>query len=117
MSPDPLLDRGVAKSADQAAVGPRPLSGVVVRFKDAGGHTVDVTVGASGKFSVRLAPGTYSVAGMTSESAGRRAWSTLRQQLRARIGIAVHAAPSRLFCRLPLCASPEPRLVSAFRLI
>jgi hypothetical protein len=43
-----------------AAVGPWPLSGVV-RFKDASGHTADVTVGASGKFSVRLAPGTYGV--------------------------------------------------------
>jgi hypothetical protein len=45
---------------------PRPLSGVV-RFTDASGHAVDVTVGASGKFSVRLAPGTYSVVGVTAE--------------------------------------------------
>jgi hypothetical protein len=43
-----------------------PLSGVV-RFTEASGHTVEVTAGASGKFSVRLAPGTYSVAGVTSE--------------------------------------------------
>jgi hypothetical protein len=39
----------------------------VVRFEDATGQTVDVTVGASGKFSVRLAPGTYRVEGVTSQ--------------------------------------------------
>jgi hypothetical protein len=40
----------------------------VVRFKDLSSLTVvDVPVSASGKFSVRLAPGTYSVVGVTSQ--------------------------------------------------
>ena len=59
-------EAGPISPSGQAAVWPWPLSGVV-RFKDASGHAVDVTVGASGKFSVRLAPGTYSVAGVTSQ--------------------------------------------------
>ena len=50
---------GPVSPSGQPAVGPWPLSGVV-RFTDASGHTVEVTVGASGKFSVRLAPGTYT---------------------------------------------------------
>ncbi len=60
------MEAGPISPSGQAAVGPVPLSGVV-RFKDASGQTVDVTVGASGKFSVRLAPGTYGVAGVTSQ--------------------------------------------------
>jgi hypothetical protein len=59
-------EAGPISASGQAATGPWPLSGVV-RFKDVSGHTVDVTVGASGKFSVQLAPGTYSVAGVTSQ--------------------------------------------------
>jgi hypothetical protein len=55
-------EAGPISPSGQAAVGPWPLSGVV-RFTDASGHTVDVTVGVSGKFSVRLSPGTYSVVG------------------------------------------------------
>src|SRR5579859_418038 len=58
-------EAGPISPSGQAAVGPWPLSGVV-RFTDASGHTVDVTVGASGKFSARLPPGTYSVVGVTS---------------------------------------------------
>jgi hypothetical protein len=58
-------EAGPISPSGQAAVGPWPLSGVV-RFTDASGHTVDVTVGVSGKFSVRLSPGTYSVVGVTS---------------------------------------------------
>jgi hypothetical protein len=45
---------------------PWPLFGVV-RFTDATGQTVSVTVGASGKFSVRLAPGIYRVEGFSSQ--------------------------------------------------
>ncbi len=59
-------EAGPISASGQAAAGPWPLSGVV-RFKDASGHTVDATVGASGKFSAQLAPGTYSVAGVTSQ--------------------------------------------------
>jgi hypothetical protein len=45
-----------------------PYAGAV-RFKDASGQTVDVTVGGqSGKFSVRLAPGTYTVAASAAHS-------------------------------------------------
>jgi hypothetical protein len=43
-----------------------PYAGAV-RFKDASGHTVDVTVG-SGKFSVRLTPGTYAVSASAAHS-------------------------------------------------
>ena len=39
-----------------------PLSGVVT-FRDSGGDALDVTVGASGTFSVNLAPGSYTVTG------------------------------------------------------
>jgi hypothetical protein len=42
--------------------------GGAVRFKEASGHTVGVTVGGSGKFSVRLAPGTYTVAASAAQS-------------------------------------------------
>jgi hypothetical protein len=40
----------------------RPLSGVVT-FRDSGGDALNVTVGTSGKFSVNLAPGSYTVTG------------------------------------------------------
>ncbi len=58
-------EAGPVSPSGQAAVGPWRLSGVV-RFMDASGHVVDVTVGAPGTFSVRLAPGTYRVEGVTS---------------------------------------------------
>jgi hypothetical protein len=50
----------------QAVNGPWPLSGTV-RFTGANGQQVDVPVGSSGKFSARLAPGTYTVTGLTAE--------------------------------------------------
>ena len=59
-------EAGPVSLSGQAAVGPWRLSGVV-RFTDASGHRVDVTVGAAGTFSVRLAPGTYRVEGVTSQ--------------------------------------------------
>jgi hypothetical protein len=40
----------------------RPLSGVIT-FRGSGGDALDVTVGASGTFSVNLAPGSYTVTG------------------------------------------------------
>ena len=48
----------------------RPLSGVVT-FRDSEGNALDVTVGASGKFSVNLAPGGYTVTGR-SKSIGQQ---------------------------------------------
>ena len=48
----------------------RPLSGVVT-FRDSGGSALNVTVGASGKFSVNLAPGSYTVTGR-SKSIGQK---------------------------------------------
>lgn len=46
----------------------RPLSGVVT-FRDiATGHSVDVTVGSSGKFSLGLAAGTYTATGQTKNN-------------------------------------------------
>jgi hypothetical protein len=71
-------EAGPVSVSGQAAVGPWPLSGVV-RFTDASGRTVDVTVGASGKFSVQLAPGTYSVAGVTSQMGAVDPHSTISQ--------------------------------------
>jgi len=59
-------EAGPVSASGSAASGSWPLSGVV-RFTDASGQTVNVTVGASGKFSVRLAPGTYRVEGVTSQ--------------------------------------------------
>jgi hypothetical protein len=45
-----------------------PLSGVVT-FRDSNtGHTVNVTVGASGKFSLGLVAGTYTTTGQTKHS-------------------------------------------------
>ena len=59
-------EAGPVSASGSAASGPWPLSGMV-RFKTASGQTVEVKVGASGKFSVRLPPGTYSVEGVTSQ--------------------------------------------------
>jgi hypothetical protein len=56
---------GPVSASGQAAGKPFPVSGVI-RFTDAAGHAVDVTVSASGKFSVQLPPGKYGVAGVTS---------------------------------------------------
>ena len=47
-----------------------PLAGVVT-FRDSGGDALNVTVGASGKFSVNLAPGGYTVTGR-SKSIGQQ---------------------------------------------
>jgi hypothetical protein len=44
----------------------QPLSGVVI-FRDSTGHTVNVTVGASGKFSLGLVAGTYTATGQTKQ--------------------------------------------------
>jgi hypothetical protein len=71
-------EAGPISPSGQAAVGPWPVSGVI-RFTDASGHTVDVTVGASGKFSARLAPGIYSVTGLTSEFGGAEPHSGVSQ--------------------------------------
>ena len=46
----------------------RPLSGTVTFRDSATGHTVNVTVGASGKFSLGLAAGTYAATGQTGHS-------------------------------------------------
>jgi hypothetical protein len=44
----------------------RPLAGVVT-FRDSGGHTLDVTVGTSGAFSVNLVAGSYTVTGRSKQ--------------------------------------------------
>jgi hypothetical protein len=59
-------EAGPVSASGSAASGPWPLSGVI-RFTDDSGQTVSITVGASGEFSVRLAPGTYRVEGVTSQ--------------------------------------------------
>jgi hypothetical protein len=60
------MEAGPISPSGQAATGPVPLSGVV-RFTGASGQAFNVTVGASGEFTVRLAPGTYTVAGVTAQ--------------------------------------------------
>jgi hypothetical protein len=60
------MEAGPISASGQAASGPVPLSGTV-RFTDANGQTVNVTVGPSGQFSVRLALGTYTVTGLTAQ--------------------------------------------------
>ena len=45
-----------------------PLPGVVTFRDSANGHTVKVTVGASGKFSLGLAAGTYTATGQARHS-------------------------------------------------
>jgi len=44
----------------------RPLSGVVT-FRDSGGDMLNVTVGPSGKFTLNLAPGSYTVTGRSKQ--------------------------------------------------
>jgi hypothetical protein len=46
----------------------RPLAGMVTFRDSATGHTVNVTVGASGKFSLGLAAGTYTATGQAEHS-------------------------------------------------
>jgi hypothetical protein len=45
-----------------------PLSGVVTFRDGSTGHTVNVTVGASGKFSLGLVAGTYTATGQTTQN-------------------------------------------------
>jgi hypothetical protein len=47
----------------------QPLSGVVTFRDSATGHTVNVTVGTSGKFTLGLVSGTYTATGQTKHSA------------------------------------------------
>src|SRR5258708_35607158 len=54
------MEAGPISPSGQAAVGPVPLAGVG-RFKGASGQAVDGPGGAWGKFSVRMAPGRYTV--------------------------------------------------------
>jgi hypothetical protein len=44
----------------------RPLSGVVT-FRDSGADVLNVTVGRSGKFTLNLAPGSYTVTGRSKQ--------------------------------------------------
>ena len=46
----------------------QPLAGMVTFRDSATGHTVNVTVGASGKFSLGLVAGTYTATGQTEHS-------------------------------------------------
>jgi hypothetical protein len=56
---------GVFETAGGSA---RPLSGVVTFRDNSTGHSADVTVGASGKFSLGLVAGTYTATGQTGHS-------------------------------------------------
>ena len=64
----PAAPTGTVQGRLLAYPGPMPANGKppanptagMAAFTDKNGHTVTVTVGASGKFTVRLAAGTYS---------------------------------------------------------
>jgi hypothetical protein len=64
------LARWVVNGTFQAEAGHvRPLSGVVTFRDSTTGDTVNVTVGATGKFSLGLVAGTYTATGQTGHSA------------------------------------------------
>jgi hypothetical protein len=56
---------GIFETAGGSA---QPLSGVVTFRDSTTGHSANVTVGASGKFSLGLAAGTYTATGQTGHS-------------------------------------------------
>jgi hypothetical protein len=53
---------------ETAGVPAQPLPGVVTFRDSANGHSVQVTVGASGKFSLGLVAGTYTATGQAGHS-------------------------------------------------
>jgi hypothetical protein len=62
-----------------------PLSGTVT-FTGAGGQKFSVSVGSSGKFSVQLAVGSYSVSGVTGQISGGGAACSAPVTARVRAG-------------------------------
>jgi hypothetical protein len=83
----------------------RPLAGVVT-FRDSGGDALNVTVGASGKFSLNLAPGSYQVTGRTKSIEQQNADGTYSDPpcsspltLTVRAGTPAHVT---VVCNVPL---------------
>jgi hypothetical protein len=85
--------------------GERPLSGTVT-FTAAGHRRVTVQVGSSGKFSVRLPPGTYQISGgspfieTSSGSGGNEEEFPCSQPLTAKV-TAGHTANVTVTCYVP----------------
>jgi hypothetical protein len=82
--------------------GERPLSGTVI-FTAAGHRRVTVQVGSSGKFSVRLPPGTYQVSGgspFIDTSSGNEQELPCSQPLSAKV-TAGHTANVTVTCYVP----------------
>lgn len=85
--------------------GERPLSGTVT-FTAAGHRRVTVRVGSTGRFSVRLLPGTYHVSGRSpaieasSGSGGKEQELPCSQPLSARV-TAGHTSAVTVMCVVP----------------
>lgn len=82
----------------------RPLSGVVT-FRDSGGELLNVTVGPSGKFSLNLAPGSYTVTGRSKQIQQQNADGSVSERacspavkLTVRPGTAAHVT---VVCAVP----------------
>jgi hypothetical protein len=100
-----LIMEGGALGPGGQQPGERPLSGTVT-FTAAGHRRVTVQVGSSGKFSVRLPPGTYQVSGgspfieTSSGSGGNEEELPCSQPLSAKVN-AGHTANVTVTCYVP----------------
>jgi hypothetical protein len=82
----------------------KPLSGVVT-FRGSGGDVLNVTVGPSGKFSLNLAPGSYTVTGRSKQIEQQNADGSVSNptcspavKLTVRAGTAAHVT---VVCAVP----------------
>jgi hypothetical protein len=97
-----LVMEGGALGPGGQQPGERPLSGTVT-FTAAGHRRVTVQVGSSGKFSVRLPPGTYQVSGgspFIDTSSGNEQELPCSQPLSAKV-TAGHTANVTVTCYVP----------------
>jgi hypothetical protein len=97
-----LVMEGGALGPGGQQPGERPLSGTVT-FTAAGHRRVTVQVGASGRFSVRLPPGTYQVSGgspFIDTSSGNEQELPCSQPLSAKV-TAGHTANVTVTCYVP----------------
>jgi hypothetical protein len=97
-----LVMEGGALGPGGQQPGERPLSGTVT-FTAAGHRRVTVRVGSTGKFSVRLPPGTYQVSGRSpfiDTSSGNEQQLPCSQPLSAKV-TAGHTANVTVTCYVP----------------
>ena len=100
-----LVMEGGALGPGGQQPGERPLSGTVT-FTAAGHRRVTVRVGSTGKFSVRLPPGTYQISGgspfieTSSGSGGNEEEFPCSQPLSAKV-TAGHTANVTVTCYVP----------------